>query len=183
MKHWMVPSRVPGCKAKWIKNYRRYISMPLHPTHGWKELQIWKTLCFFCTCFKETGKVIFPENSGLFTISLHISLHDLQTAAQATTCLRAGHTLSLFSSLMTTSRNSSGGRLAQRLFWITRGWSCKSWTDPWDLPRWWPGSLTSKLRRDKLPNPSLTSRTILRNDITGCITKPWLTYIQCCVMH
>ena len=119
----------------------------------------------YLTCFRETGKVIFPENSGFLTISLHISLHDLQTAAQATTCLRAGHVLSLASNLLITSRKSSGGRLAQRLFWITKGWSCNSWTDPCDFPLWCPGSLTSKLRLDKLPNPSLTSRTMLRNDI------------------
>lgn len=117
------------------------------------------------TCFRETGKVIFPENSGLLTMSLHISLHDLQTAAHATTFFRAGHVLSLASNLLITSRKSSGGRLAQRLLWISIGWSCNSWTEPCDFPLWWPGSLTSKLRLDKLPNPSLTSRTILRNDI------------------
>lgn len=117
------------------------------------------------TCFRETGKVILPENSGLLTISLQISLHDLQTAAHATTCFREGHVLSLASNLLITSRNSSGGRLAQRLFWITRGCSCNSWTDPCDFPLLWPGSLTSKLRLDRLPNPSLTSRTILRKDI------------------
>lgn len=117
------------------------------------------------TCFRETGKVILPENSGLLTISLQISLHDLQTAAQATTCFRAGHVPSLASNLLITSRNSSGGRPAHRLFWITRGCSCNSWTEPCDFPLLWPGSLTSKLRLDRLPNPSLTSRTILRNDI------------------
>jgi len=117
------------------------------------------------TCFRETGKVIFPENSGLLTISLHISLHVLQTAAHATTCFRAGHALSLASNLLITSRKSSGGRLAQRLFWITKDGSCNSWTELCDFPLWWPGSLTSKLRLDKLPSPSLTSRTILRNDI------------------
>lgn len=117
------------------------------------------------TCFKDTGKVSLPQNSGLFTISLHMFLQERQTAAQATTCFRAGHVLSLSSSLLITSYSNSGGRLAQRLFWITRGWSCKSWNEPWDFPRWWPLRRTSKLRLDKLPKLSLTSRTMLRNDI------------------
>lgn len=117
------------------------------------------------TCFSETGKVIFPETSGLLTISLHISLHDLQTAAHETTCLRAGQVLSLASNLLITSCRSSGGRLAHRLFCTTSGWSCNSCTEPCDFPLWWPSNLTSKLLLDKLPNPSLTSRTILRNDI------------------
>lgn len=117
------------------------------------------------TCFRDTGKVSFPQNSGLFTISLHMFLQDRQTAAHATTCFRAGHVLSLSSSLLITSYSNSGGRLAQRPLWITRGWSCRSWKDPWDFPRWWPDSRTSKLRLDKLPKLSLTSRTMLRNDI------------------
>ena len=117
------------------------------------------------TCFSETGNVSFPDNSGHLTISLHISLHDLQTAAQATTCFRAGHVLSLASNLLITSRKSSGGRLAHLLFWITIGGSFNSYTDPCDFPRRWPESLTSKLRLDKLPKPSLTSRTILRKDM------------------
>lgn len=67
-------------------------------------------------CFSETGKVSFPDNSGLLTISLHILLHDRQTAAHATTFFRAGHVLSLSSNLLITSYSSSGGRLAQRQF-------------------------------------------------------------------
>jgi hypothetical protein len=121
----------------------------------------------YLTCFNEMGKVIFPQNSRLLTISLHISLHDLHTAAQATTCLRLGQVLSLVSNLLITSRRSSGGRLAHRLFCITGGWSCNSWTELRDFPLSWPGSLTSKLRLDKLPNPSLTSRIILRKDISS----------------
>lgn len=117
------------------------------------------------TCFSDTGKVSFPQISGLLTISLHMVLQERQTEAHATTCFREGHVLSLSSSLLITSYNSSGGRLAQRLFWTMRGWSCKSFNDPWDFPLWWPISLTSKPRLDKLPKPSLTSRTILRNDI------------------
>lgn len=121
------------------------------------------------TCFRETGKVSFPQNSGLLTISLHIALQDRQTAAHATTCFRAGQELSLSSSLLITSKSSSGGRLAQRLFWITSGWSCKSCKEPCDFPLWWPVNLTSKLRLDKLPILSLTSRTMLRKDIfTSC---------------
>ena len=115
------------------------------------------------TCFRETGKVIFPQNSGLVTISLHISLQDLHTAAHATTCLRAGHVLSLSSNLLITSQRSSGGRLAHLLFCITSWRSCASWTKLFNLPP--PEILTSKLLLDKLPNPSLTSRTILRKDI------------------
>jgi hypothetical protein len=117
------------------------------------------------TCFSETGKVSFPQISGLLTISLHIILQERQTEAHATTCFREGHVLSLSSSLLITSYNSSGGRLAQRLFWTTRGWSCKSFNDPWDFPLLWPISRTSKPRLDRLPMPSLTSRTMLRNDI------------------
>lgn len=126
------------------------------------------------TCFRETGKVIFPQISGPLTISLHILLHDLQTAAHATTCLRAGHELSLSSNLLITSKRSSVGRLAQQLVWITDGWSLKSWNEPWDLPLWWLDSLTSKLRLDKLPKLSLTSRTILRNDI-----ESWIWWEEC----
>jgi len=124
------------------------------------------------TCFRATGKVIFPQNSGLLTISLHISLQDLHTAAHATTCLRPGHVLSLASNLLITSRRSSGGRLAHRLFCITAGCSCNSWTELRDLPLLWPGSLTSKLLLDRLPNPSLTSRTMLRKDICSDILTP-----------
>lgn len=127
------------------------------------------------TCFNETGNVILPESSGLWTISLHISLHDLQTEAQATTCLRAGHTLSLSSSLLITSRNNSGGRFAHGVSWIvtTSCSSWESWTEPRDLP---PSlfkllNLKSKLRLDRLPILSLTSRTMLRNDICFSLSK------------
>ena len=117
------------------------------------------------TCFKDTGNVSLPQNSGLFTISLHIFLQDRHTAAHATTCFRAGHILSLSSSLLMTSYSNSRGKLAQQLFWTTKDWSCKSCMDPWDFPLWWPVSLTSKLLIDKLPKLPLTSRTMLRNDI------------------
>lgn len=117
------------------------------------------------TCFKDTGNVSLPQNSGLLTMSLHIFLQDWQTAAHATTCFREGHVFSLSSSRLITSNSNSGGKLAQQLFWMTRGWSCKSCTEPWDFPLRWPVSLTSKLRLDKLPKLSRTSRTMLRNDI------------------
>jgi len=117
------------------------------------------------TCFRETGKVIFPENSGLLTISLHISLHVLQTAAQETTCFLEGHVSSLVSNLSITSRSNSGGKLAQQLLCTTGTGSCSSWTAPWDFPLRWLRNLTSNPLLDKLPKPSLTSRTMLRNDI------------------
>lgn len=131
------------------------------------------------TCFKDTGNVSLPQNSGLLTISLHMFLQDWQTAAHATTCFREGHVFSLSSSRLMISNSNSGGKLAQRLFWITRGWSCKSCTDPWDFPLWWPVSLRSKLRLDKLPKLSLTSRTMLRNDILQVDPKNNYIYISC----
>jgi hypothetical protein len=117
------------------------------------------------TCFKDTGKVIFPENSGFLTISLQISLQVRQTAAQETTFFLLGQVASLASNLSITSRSNSGGKLAQQLLWITGAGSCSSWTAPWDLPLRWPRSFTSNPLRDKLPKPSLTSRTMLRKDI------------------
>lgn len=117
------------------------------------------------TCLREMGKVSFPENSGLLTISPHISLHALQTPAQATTCLREGQELSLCSSRLMTSRRSSGGRLAHRLCWTTKELSWNWWTELCDFPRGWPKRMTSKLRRERLPKLSLTSRTMLRSDI------------------
>lgn len=125
------------------------------------------------TCFRETGKVSFPQNSGLLTISLHIALQDRQTAAHATTCFRAGQELSLSSSLLITSKSSSAGRLAQRLFWITSDWSCKSFNEACDFPLWCPLNLTLKLRLDKLPILSLTSRTMLRKDMLQAVDNCW----------
>jgi hypothetical protein len=82
------------------------------------------------TCFRDTGKVIFPENSGFLTISLHISLQVRQTAAQETTFFLLGHVASLASNLSITSRSNSGGKLAQQLLWITGAGSRNSWTAP-----------------------------------------------------
>jgi len=165
--HPHVNSQIEPCIDRtWLKGKQPYTSMKMT---SYKDIiearQSMNKVCTNLTCFRETGKVIFPENSGLLTISLHISLQALHTEAQATTCLRAGHVLSLASNLLITSRSNSGGRPAQGLSWMTTGWSSNSHAEPWDFPLKWPGSLTSKLRLDKLPNPSLMSRTILRNDI------------------
>lgn len=56
----------------------------------------------------EEGKVILPESRGGLTIPCVISLHLLQTQAQATTFLRSGHWSSLDSSLRTISPSRSG---------------------------------------------------------------------------
>jgi hypothetical protein len=80
------------------------------------------------TCFREIGKVNFPQNSGFLTISLHISLQVRQTPAQATTCFLEGHVASLASNLSITSQSNSGAKLAQQLLCITGAGSCNSWT-------------------------------------------------------
>lgn len=168
IKHWMIPSRGPGWKAKQTKSQLSLLSHHKCKVLFIKKREIIgnKKVVICLTCFRDTGNVSLPQNSGLLTMSLHIFLQDWQTEAQATTCLREGHVFSLSSSRRMTSKSNSGGKLAQQLFWITRGWSCKSWTEPWDFPLWWwPVSLTSKLRLDKLPKLSRTSRTMLRNDI------------------
>lgn len=64
------------------------------------------------------GKVSHPHFSGVLTTSLVISLHDLQTEAQATTSLRAGQEISLASTRWTMSRSNSWGKFAQGLCWI-----------------------------------------------------------------
>lgn len=51
------------------------------------------------TCFNEIGNVSLPHCSGVLTISLTMALHDLQTEAQETTTARAGHVVSLSSTL------------------------------------------------------------------------------------
>ena len=121
------------------------------------------------TCLRETGKVSFPEISGQWTISWHIALQDRHTEAQATTCFLAGQLLSLSSSLLITSKSSSGGRLAHLLVWTIKGERSREDEysrneEPWDFPLWW--SLKSKLLLDKLPSPSLKSWTMLLNDIS-----------------
>lgn len=143
----MAPSRGPGCRTynmmlHFLIGFSLKTSSIVQAIIGWhtrpKRLISRERLLnmkHHATCFNETGKVSFPDNSGLLTISLHISLQDLQTAAQATTCFRAGHVLSLASNLLITSRSNSGGRLAHLLFWITIGGSCNSCTEPCDFPR------------------------------------------------
>lgn len=123
-------------------------------------------------CLRETGKVSFPQISGPKTISWHIALQDRQTEAQATTCFLAGQLLSLSSNLLITSKSNSGGRLAHLLVWTITG-DKRSRDDeysrneePWAFPLWRLESLKSKLLLDKLPNPSLKSWTMPRNDIS-----------------
>jgi hypothetical protein len=60
--------------------------------------------------------VIKPESSGTLTTSLVISLHDLQTEAQATTSLLPGHKLCSDSILWIISRSNSGGKSTQILW-------------------------------------------------------------------
>lgn len=109
----------------------------------------------FLTCFRAMGNVNRPDCSGVLTSSFVISLHVLQTAAHATTCLRLGHTLSLASTLWITSLNSSGGMLAQQLCSCgASALNCvSSSTIPLDLPRWWCGNFNSKLLLEMFPIP------------------------------
>lgn len=58
------------------------------------------------------GKVKKPHCSGVLTISLVISLHDLQTEAQATTSLLPGQHFSFVSTLCIISKSNSGGKFA-----------------------------------------------------------------------
>ena len=101
------------------------------------------------------GNVNRPDCSGVLTSSFVISLHVLQTAAHATTCLRLGHTLSLASTLWITSLSSSGGMFAQQLCSCgASALNCvSSSTIPLDLPRWWWGNFNSKLLREMFPIP------------------------------
>jgi hypothetical protein len=129
-----------------------------HSEHSWlcssdpnfEHLQRW-----FLTCFRAMGNVNRPDCSGVLTSSFVISLHVLQTAAHATTCLRLGHTLSLASTLWITSLSSSGGMLAQQLCSCgASALNCvSSSTIPLDLPRWWCGNFNSKLLREMFPIP------------------------------
>ena len=161
MKHWIIVSRGPGWKKKLLSS----VAWNLTTSH----LQV---VVREGTCLRETGKVSFPQISGHETISWHIALQDRQTEAQATTCFLAGQLLSLSSSLLITSKSSSGGRLAHLLVWTIKG-DKRSREDeysqePWDFPLW---SLKSKLLLDKLPSPSLKSWTMLLNDIFSLFVK------------
>lgn len=64
------------------------------------------------TCFNEMGKVSLPHSSGVLTISLVTSLHDLQTDAQKTTADLAGQDDSHSSTLLIISKSNSGGKFA-----------------------------------------------------------------------
>jgi len=119
------------------------------------------------TCFNDMGNVSRPHCSGVFTISLVISLHDLQTEAQWTTTARAGHEVSLSSTLLMISKSNSGGRFAH--------WPCSIWSVSAGvssgaicdlaLPR---QCFPSSPRLDMFPIPSFisfNSRTMLLMDI------------------
>jgi hypothetical protein len=125
---------------------------------------------------REMGNVILPHSSSVFTTSLVTSRQERQTAAHATTCLRAGHVASPASTLCITFSSSSGGRLAHR--------PCccggPSWTWPCRCACCWPAQKPGQecrdpaqpwpARLDMLPMPSLislSSRTMLFRDIAA----------------
>lgn len=74
-------------------------------TKGWKNNNLFSQEE---TCLRQEGKVILPPWEGERTISLVISLHRLQTQAQATTFWRLGHWSSLASTRWMISPRSSG---------------------------------------------------------------------------
>lgn len=133
------------------------------------------------TCLREIGKVIRLHCSGVLTTSLVTSRHDRQTAAQANTCLLAGHKTSLASTLCMTSRSNSGGRLAHLPCCSSSSccW-CKSWGHGCrGPPRRFPTALPSDVPPplpllDMLPIPSLisfSSRTMLLKDISTSLSS------------
>lgn len=118
------------------------------------------------TCFSEMGKVSFPHSSGVLTISLVISLQDLQTDAQKRTTVLAGQAVSLSSTLLMMSKSNSGGKFAHCPCSIASdGATSGAINDLFRLPQCFP----SILLLDMLPNPSFisfSSRTMLLNDIS-----------------
>lgn len=64
------------------------------------------------TCLRQEGKVILPLRKGDLTISLVISLHLLQTQAQATTFWRWGQLSSVVSTRLMISPSNSGSNPA-----------------------------------------------------------------------
>lgn len=105
-----------------------------------------------------------PHCSGVLTISLVISRHDLQTDPQETTSRRAGHEASAASTLWIISRSNSGGMLAH---WLCCWKSADEDGDPsgaiCDLPRRFV-CFPSALLLDEFPIlslMSLSSRTML----------------------
>lgn len=143
IKHWTIvfPSRGPGCQRnkQYIKDQgdidircSRFGGNSQHPVQDCSNRR--RLIVLPLTCFRDTGKVSLPQNSGLNTISLHISLHVLQTAAKQTTCFRAGQVLSSASSLRMISRMSSGGRFAHRLSRIMEGESSSTCDELWVFP-------------------------------------------------
>jgi len=69
----------------------------------------------FCcrTCLRQEGKVILPLSEGDPTTSRVISLHRLQTLAQATTFRRCGHCSPVTSTRLMISARSSGSMVDQ----------------------------------------------------------------------
>lgn len=114
------------------------------------------------------GNVSLPLCSGVWTISLVTSLQVLQTEAQKTTTARAGHEVSLSSTLLTMSKSNSGGRFAHRLCWVESDessvWSGAIWVCL-RLCQRFPAS-TALLDLHPIPSLiSLSSRTMLLKDI------------------
>lgn len=133
------------------------------------------------TCFSEIGKVSRPHCSGVLTISLVISLHDLQTEAQNTTTAREGHDVSLSSTFFIMSNNSSGGKFAH--------WPCSTGSS--DGCGAWSGAMCDRVRLcqrlhsdprlETLPIPpliSFNSRTMLLKDILVTRNDPILHTLQ-----
>lgn len=114
------------------------------------------------------GNVSLPHCSGVFTISLVIILHDVQTEAQDTTMAREGQEVSLSSTLRIMSNNNSGGKFAHRPC-STSGKDGPAFSGAmYELVRFLRG-LLSETRLDTFPMPSFisrSSRTILLNDIS-----------------
>lgn len=118
------------------------------------------------TCFNEMGKVSLPHSSGVLTISLVMSLQDLQTDAQETTTVLAGQAASLSSTLRMMSNSNSGGKLAHCPCWVGAEVATSGATK--DLVRLRQCFPSSPLL-DMLPIPSFnsfSSRIMLLNDIS-----------------
>lgn len=113
------------------------------------------------TCFNEIGNVSLPHCSGVLIISFVMVLQDLQTEAQKTTTARAGHEVSLSSTLRMMSKSNSGGRFAHRPCWINSNGE-GSWSGAMcDIVRFRQCLLPSSPRLEMLPIPSFISRSSL----------------------
>lgn len=126
------------------------------------------------TCFNEIGNVSLPHCSGVWTISLVITLHDLQTEAQKTTVFRAGHEASLSSTLRIMSNSNSGGKFDHRPCWIGSNKGSGVWSGAICDLVFLCQDFLSPPRLDMLPIPSIISRssqTMLLRDILMYITS------------